>query len=122
MSPSVPLKILANTGILWAAMRYISGFHILPIEFFQLEALPIDPLIQTLIAGGIAFAIANTLLHPVMRIIAALLPLITTPMLMVVLNMALLYGAALVFPALSISGLEPLFWSGLLLGIANTLI
>ncbi len=122
MSPSIPFKILANVGVLWVALRYVPGFHIVPIEFFQLEALPIDPLIQTLVAGGIAFAIANVLLYPVMNIIAALLPLITTPMLMVVLNMALLWAIMLVSPTLSISGLEPLFWSGLLLGIANTLL
>lgn len=122
MSPSVPFKILANVGVLWAALRYIPGFHIVPIEFFQFEALPIDPLMQTLVAGGIALAIANALLYPVMSIIAALLPLITTPMLMVALNMALLWAVTLVSPALSISGLEPLFWSGLSLGIANTLL
>ncbi len=122
MSPSIPLKILANTGFLWAAMRYIPGFHIAPMEFFQFEALPVDPLIQTLVAGGIALAIANTLLYPVMSIIAALLPLITTPMLMVVLNMALLYTVMLLSPVLSISGLEPLFWSGLFLGVINSLL
>ena len=124
MFPNVAIKIIANAGALWAAARYIPGFQIVPMEFFRLEFLPftITPLIQTLLVGGLALALVNVVLRPILQVIGAALPFITGAMLMVVLNMVLLYIGAAYFTALTIEGIRPLLWSGLLLGIVNTLL
>lgn len=122
MSSNIAVKILANAGALWAAARYIPGFHVTPVEFFQFALFPVDASLQTFLIAGIAFALASIVLYPLASVIAALLPLITTAMLMVAIHMALLYAAAALSTALSIAGLEPLFWGGLLLGIINTLL
>ncbi len=123
MVPNVAIKVIANAAALWAASRYISGFQIIPYEFFHIELLPIDPTLQTLIAGGIALAIANAILRPPLSVIAAVLPFITTPMLMVVANVVLIYLAAAYFPAtLAVAALKPLLFSGLILGLVNSLL
>lgn len=123
MFANVAVKILANAGALWAADRYITGFAVRPTEFFSIDLFMLPPLIQTLAAGGIAFAVANAVLHPPLKVIAAILPLITTAMLMVVANVVLLYLAAIYVPAtLAIAALKPLLLSSLLLGIVNTLL
>lgn len=123
MFENIVIKILANAAALWAAARYIPGINIAPLELFNLPFLPIDPLIQTYLAAAIALAIINVILYPILNVIAAVLPFITTAMLMVVLNMAILYAAAIFFPAtLTLAALKPLLLSGLLLGIVNTLL
>ena len=123
MLANVAIKILANAGALWAATRYVPGFELLPTEFFRIELFAVDPLLQTFIAAGIVLAVANALLYPILKIVAAILPFITTPMLVVLLNAALVYaGAAFLPAAITVAGLQPLLWTALLLGIINSLI
>lgn len=124
MGINIVLKVLINTGALWAAVRYISGFHIAPTELVRLDFLPvaIPTIIQTYVAGGIALAIINAVLHPILKAIGAALPLITGAMLMVVFNIALLYFAAEYIPQITIGGWKPLIFSGLLVGIVNSIL
>ena len=123
MLANVAIKILANAGALWAATRYVPGFELLPTEFFRIELFAVDPLLQTFIAAGIVLAVANALLYPILKIVAAILPFVTTAMLVVLLNAALVYaGAAFLPAAITVAGLQPLLWTALLLGIINSLI
>ncbi|MDP3727480.1 MAG: phage holin family protein [bacterium] len=124
MVPNVVIKIIVNAGALWAAARYIPGFKIFPVELFPLDFLPftVPAIAETYLAGAIILAVVNAILHPILKVIGAALPLVTGAMLMVVLNIVLLYAGAVYFPALEIAGFKPLLWSGLLLGIVNTLL
>lgn len=115
-------KILANAGALFAAVEFIPGVQFAPVELFRFEAFPVSPLIQTLLAGGAALAIVNGALRPVANAIGAILPLITGALLTVVLNVVLLYAADAYLAQIAFTGLAPLLWSGLLLGIVNTIL
>lgn len=122
MVPNIAARVLANAGALWAAVRYIPGFHIAPIEFFPMSFLPIDPVIQTYAAAGITLAAVNAGLSPVLRVIAAALPFLTTVMLLVALNLTLIYAGTVFLPVFIPIGLKPLILSSLLLGIMNALL
>ena len=122
MFANIAFKILANVGALWAATRYVSGFSIAPQEFLRIGFFNIDPLAQTLIAGGLALAIINAVLYPLLKVTGDLLPFITTAMVVVAVNMVILYLGDIYLAHLAISGLKPLFWSALIIGIVNTLI
>lgn len=122
MFSRILLKILANTGALWVATKYISGFGIAPVEFMRLGALAIPPLAQTLIVGGLALAILNAVLHPITKIFGAIIPLVTSAMLSAAANIIILYFAAIYLPQMEINGLKPLVLSGLLIGLINTIL
>lgn len=122
MFTSIAFKILINAGALWAADRYISGFSIAPREFLRIGFFPIDPLAQTLIVGGLALAIANAVLYPLLKVIGDLLPFITAAMLMAAANIIILYFADIYVAQLAIDGMRPLFWSALLIGVLNSLL
>lgn len=116
------VKILANIGALWVAARYIPGFDIVPVEFFRFAAFPISAAIQTLVVTGIALALANALLRPILKAVGAILPLVTGALLLVILNIILLYIGSHSLPVLAIDGLRPLLLGGLLLGIVNAVL
>lgn len=116
------IKIAANAGALFVAGRFISGFEITPFEFVNLGFLGVSPFAQSLIAGGLALAIANLILWPLLRVLDLLLPLISYGVLSVVFNGLLLYFADLYLPQLTISGFTPLIWSSILIGIVNTIL
>ena len=124
MGANIVIKILANAGALWAAVRYIPGFHIAPVELFPFDFLPvaIPAVLQTYAAAGLALAAVNAVLHPILGAIGAALPFVTGAMLMAALDIVLLYAGALYLPQIAIDGLEPLLLSGLLLGIVNSLL
>ena len=122
MLGSILIKILANAGALWIAAKYISGFSIAPVEFVSLGALSIPPLAPTLIVGGLALAILNAVLYPLAKVFGAVIPLVTAAMLSVAANIIILYFAAIYLPQVEISGLKPLFLSGLLIGLINAIL
>lgn len=122
MFANIAIKIIANAGALWAATRYISGFSITPAEFLQIGFFPIDPWVQTLIVGGAALAILNAVLYPFLKVIADLLPFITTAMTVAAANIVILYFADVYLTQLAINGLKPLLWSAVLIGVTNTLL
>lgn len=123
MLVNIALKIILNTGAMWLAVRYVPGVHVSPLDLLRIPYIPIDPLVLTFLAAGIALTIVNALLYPILKVIAALLPFITTPMLVVVLNGVLLTAASLFLPSIfAVEGLKSSFLFGLLLGIVNSLL
>jgi len=116
------VKIAGNALALWAATRYISGFGIEPSALASLELLRITPLVQTLVVGGLALALVNLILYPFLKVIAAVLPFITTAMLVVAANLAIVYVASFYLPQLAISGVKPLLLSSILIGLVNSLL
>lgn len=118
----IVFQVAINSGALWAATRYISGFGIIPQEFLRIGFFPIDPLVQTFVVGGLALAILNAVLYPLLKVVGDILPFITAAMLMVAANMVILYLGDIYLAQLSIEGMRPLFWSAVLIGLVNTLI
>lgn len=143
----IAFKFLLNIGALWVAGRYIPGFQIMPMDFIgqfslfnpigrivslnpalQGFSLPfsgisfaISPVVQTIVAGGILLAVLNAVLYPLLKVAAAILPFITTPMLLVAANGILLSLAASSLAAVAIDGFKPLLLVSLLLGVVNAL-
>ena len=116
------VKIAANSLALWAAMSYISGFTVNPRFFYSFGSFSPDPLWQTLIIGGAALAAVNMALKPILKVIGAVLPLVTYPILSAVLNIALLYSAEIYLSGITVGGIKSLLLSGGLIGILNALI
>lgn len=102
--------------------RYIPGFGVSPIEIVSIGSLPIDPVIQTLVVGGVIFALANMITWPISQVIGALLPLVTSAMVAVAVNAVFLFIADLYLPELAISGFRPLISGAFLLGIVNSIL
>lgn len=119
------IQAAANAAGLLAADLLIPGFDIFPHTFFELRtaslSLAIAPMIQTFAAGGIAFALANTALRPILKVIGAVLPLITFALLSIAWNAVLLFAADLSFDMLSLQGLRALGGASLLIGFLNAL-
>ena len=116
---------MLNAAGLLAADRFIPGVDIFPRSFFELRAaslsLAIAPVIQTFAAGGIALALANTALRPILKVIGAVLPLITFALLSIAWNAALLFAADVSLDTLSLQGLRALGGTSLIIGFLNAL-
>lgn len=118
----IGIKIAANSIVLWAAANYISGFDLAPKYFYSLGGFTLDPAWQSFAVGGAALAAINLVLGPILKIIGAVLPLITSAMLSIALNIAVIYFADAYFSELTVEGLRPLVFSGGLIGIINALL
>lgn len=116
------LKIAANAVLLWVATQYISGFALAPKQFYDLGGFTLDPAWQSFAAGGAALAAINLAIGPILKVIGAVLPLITSAMLSIGLNIAVIYFADAYLAELTVSGLAPLIYSGGLVGIVNALL
>ncbi|MBI2055330.1 MAG: phage holin family protein [Candidatus Sungbacteria bacterium] len=116
------LKIAANALVLWAATNYISGFALAPKYFYNLDGFTIDPAWQSFVVGGAALAAVNLILGPILKVVGAVLPLITFAMLSVLINIGIIYFADSYSAELAVSGLKPLIFSGGLVGIINALL
>ena len=92
----------------------------MPFEFVNLGFLGLAPFAQSLIAGGLALAIINLILFPLLKVLDLILPLVSYGALSVVFNGALLYFADPYLPQLAITGFTPLIWSSILIGLVNT--
>ncbi len=117
----VILKFAANAGALFVATRYIEGFKISPQALLNLNVIGIPPFLQIILAGGIVLAILNDLARPLLKIIAAILPLITFVILAIAFNFAVLYVADIYLNGLTILGVKPLFLASLLIGVINSI-
>lgn len=117
-------KIAANVAALALAARYVPGFSIAPyaIPYADALPLPIAPEWQAMILGGVALGVANIILGPFLRVSAALLPLVTFPILSVAANIALLFFADQFLTEFSVANSRQLLTVGLALGILNAIL
>lgn len=121
----IVLKIAVNIGAVALAAHYLTGFSVSPYPIpyaGQLLSQTLPPIWQTLLIGGAALGIVNIILSPLLKVLAALLPIITFPILSVALNVALLFFADQFFIELSIASLRPLLTAGLAIGILNAVL
>jgi len=99
-------RVALNAAALWIAQKYITGFML-------------SGDLQSLAAGAAVLTILNVFLAPLLRLITTPLRWLTLGLFNIVINMAILYLADLLLPQLAISGLVPLFWTSLVVGVAN---
>ena len=119
------IQAVLNAAGLLTADRLIPGVDIFPRAFFEFRtaslSLAIAPAIQTFAAGGIAFALANTALRPILKVIGAVLPLITFATLSIGWNAALLFAADVSLDTFSLQGLRALGGTSLIIGFLKAL-
>lgn len=72
--------------------------------------------------AGLAVGCLNFFIRPVLMIIALPIRILTFGVFSAIINMAVIWSATLIYPALVIPWFWPLFWTSLLIGLAATLI
>ena len=74
---------------------------------------------QAIVLGALVLALLHTFLRPILRLITAPIRWITLGLFNLVINMALLALADFLLPSLSVTGLPTLFWTSLIIAVAN---
>ena len=100
------VRIALNGAALWIAQKYVHGFTLSA----GLEGLG---------AGALVLALLNAILVPVARVITAPIRWLTLGLFNIVIMMAVLWIADYLLPQLAIQGIVPLFWTSLIVGLAN---
>lgn len=99
-------RVALNGAGLYLATAYVPGFSIAGG-------------IETLMVGAIVLALLNTFVRPILRFVSAPLVWITFGLFGLVINMFILWIADALLTQLTIEGLAALFWSSLIMGLAN---
>lgn len=103
------IHILANSIAVWTASRFVTGF-----EFSGNW--------QELLFAGAILGIANSLVKPIVKLIAFPFILLTLGLFTVIINIALLFLVSNIVPHLVINGFWPALWGLLLITLVNNLI
>jgi len=101
-------KVILNGLALWIAKIYFPGFAI-------------DNALSTLAIGAIVLALLNSFLRPVLKLVATPLIWITFGLFNIIISMLILWIADAMLVSLSISNLSTLFWTSLIIAIANSI-
>ncbi len=115
-------KTVINAVAIAVAVRWIPGFEVLPRAFVDLSSTGIPPIVQSFAVIGIALALLNLILRPILKLISLPFIVITLGLFHIVINAALLYLADWYVAELAIHGPAALFLGSLLIGIANAII
>lgn len=102
------LRILANGLALYLAQRFVAGFV---LHGGWREYL----------LAGLALALLNMLVRPVLKLIAFPLIILTLGLFTLVINAGMLWATDYLFGFLAISGLWALIWGTLIVSIVNIL-
>ncbi len=103
------------------ATKWIQGFALIPLPWLAENIFGLPPLWPTLLLGGLALAILNAFLRPILKFLGALLPLITFALLAVILNGLIIYLADIYLTNLAISGLRAQVLVAILIGMVNAI-
>lgn len=132
MFASLAIKVIANAAALWVAAHYIAGFGIAPVDLSSfgflatiagfIGTLGATPIMITLLLAGILLAVVNAVLYPIAKVFGAIVPLITTAILMAAVNGVVLYAASRSLPNIILAGWKPTLLASLLLGIVNSIL
>lgn len=103
-------KLLAQiaAGILgfWLADRYVSG-----VEF--------TGEIKTLLIAGCVLGLINFFIKPVLKLITLPLRILTFGLFSLVINVLIVWAVNAIFSELSISGIQPLLWTTLIIWVLS---
>ncbi len=78
--------------------------------------------IKIIILAGLVLGVINFLLRPIVNLITLPFRILTFGLFGLIINMGLVWLVDFIFPELTVSGLSPLFWTGLIIWILNLLI
>ncbi len=99
-------RIILNGAALWLARKYFPGFMMAAGE-------------EALVAGALVLALLNTFVRPILRLVTLPLRWITLGLFNIVINIAILALADYLLPQLTIQGFPTLFWTSLIVALAN---
>ena len=100
------LKALANSAAIYLADNLVEGFTFSG-DLFILAGI------------GIALALFQSFIYPILKILAFPLVLLSFGFFRIFVNMAVLWGLAYYIPQLTIEGILPLLWGTMILSMAN---
>ena len=99
-------RAILSGAALWIAQKYFPGFMLAGGN-------------EALATGALVLALLNTFVRPILRLITTPLRWITLGLFNIVINIAILLLADYVLPQLAIQGFTTLFWTSLIVAIAN---
>ena len=99
-------RVALNAAAVWIAQKYFSGFALMGGN-------------QAIALGALVLALLHTFVRPFLRLISAPIRWITLGLFNIVINIALLALADFLLPQLVITGLLTLFWTSLIIAVAN---
>ncbi|MEK7082359.1 MAG: phage holin family protein [Patescibacteria group bacterium] len=99
------IRIALNGAALWVAQRYFPGFMLSGGT--------------ALAAGALVLALLNIFVAPILRFITTPLRWLTLGLFNIVINIAVLALADYLLPQLTIHGYATLFWTSLIIALAN---
>ena len=79
-----------------------------------IPSVQIDDGLKTLLMAGAILGALNYFVKPILKLISLPLRILTLGLFSFVINMALVWGADILFPGLVIKGLAPLFFTSLI--------
>ncbi|QQG45341.1 MAG: phage holin family protein [Candidatus Sungiibacteriota bacterium] len=100
-------KVILNAVALYIVGRYFQNFQL-------------GGGIETLIVAALVLAALNTFLRPILKLVSTPLLWVTFGLFNLVLNMALLWIADSLLTQLAINDLTTLFWTSILIALANS--
>ena len=77
---------------------------------------------RSFVLGGVVLMLINLILRPILRIVSFPLILLTFGLFNVVIHVIILIVANYFLTELSITGISPLFWGALVIGIINSIL
>ncbi len=95
------VKIVCGILGIWLAVQLVSG-----VEF--------EGTYKTLILAGTVLGLINSFIKPVLKLITLPIRILTLGLFGLIINIGMVWFADIFFAELEIKGLEPLFWTTLL--------
>jgi putative membrane protein len=115
MMPKMILKIIVNAGALYLAHLWVNGVTI----FFDAE----NALSTTgvLLLVGLVLWVGQAIVRPIIKLLTFPLIMLTFGLFTAVINILIIWGAALVLPQLEIVGLGSLIWTTSIVTVFNSI-
>lgn len=103
------LKIIAAIAGIWLASEFVPGVFV--SGSWQIFAW-----------AGLILGLINYFIKPILKLITLPLQIITLGLFTIVINMAIIWLIDIIFKEISIIGIMPLFWTTLIVWIANLIV
>jgi len=99
-------QLIAGVASLWLADKFVPGVEI-------------TGGIQSLLLVGAVLGLLNFFIQPLLKALTFPLRILTLGLFSIIINMAIVWAADIIFPELIITGLVPLFWTTIIFTILN---
>ena len=102
------IRIIANSGGLYAANTFVPGFSLIGG-------------IKELLMAGAVLAILNTIVKPILKFVTGPLIVLTLGIFIIVINALMLWLTDYIFAFINIQNLTALVWATIIIGVLNIL-